>query len=1833
MAQTYAGTNTSSGVRLTTSELAQTSIEARKRWDPNRAAATWPDGPRVQMPSTQEVQLRREAQQGRYTYTQAAQTQPDPAPYEYEQPETLGLYTQELERLKTQLTQAEADMNAAKERSQAADGLVNGTALSGGMVSAESIANANAAREEYQQAQQLYSSLLAQNEELSYAQRMNNTTTDTSQVAALLQQKENYEMAGYRPTEYYRINQQLSDTRNSLRNEGYSDGEVDSLFAYLRREQNAQYMAATRERAYQAAKERGGGTNALINIGAGLGSAAGYIDLAGQNLLNWLGPEDAITGQRMSVDYNTPYQTFYHVSDATMRGELDKLMEKYAVKDENGNIIDMSLEGKIRAGAYQLSVSMGQSAAVIGLTAVGVPGATLLLAGSAGTSTVHEFHQRGFSDGTAFLMGTIAGVAEYATEKIGIDELFKTRDVSTVKNVLRGTLQNLWNQSMAEGGEEVLSTVINTLADIIINGDRNQITERQQELMAAGVSSEEAARTAGKEWLQGLWQDFYMGALSGTLFSLGGTAVQSGANYVQDTQTGRQIISEGNVQALLDAIEQIDGDINAAANLSGSVDANNARAVGSAARALDRAGAMETIRAQLTEAGETNISPALLSGIYAEAQGQRLTYEEQRAVRNSPAASAVAENIAEMMKSGTADTANRTAPTGQSADNGHFSIEVNPDGSQYVKADRQILTGDDPTKWGKQLEQYINEQIRQGNDVTFTTEDGHEIQLTERTAYKMSDRHIPGQKDAFLSDAEYYTKENAAGHLDELVQTALFSNYQEDQNHRHANDIGEDGFNYYTAYFEDGDGKYFRVPISVGINGNGETAYSIGRVRERKTRTGRGSSAQRVRSASDFSGAQNGTGLSANTYTTNASSRQGGKTEMQIALEKALAKKGVTYEQNFDRGQENRNDGIRTGGEAVGVYQQESGGQGTLAGSQSEIRQSVGEGHAENLRQVTPAALGIRGGSNSQTVSVLDTAQLTGEARAAAEQVQRLGLEPVAYQGDLVINGQSANGYIENGRVYFRTDARYSDGTAISPQSIVRHEAVHNAAQQNPGIVEQGMAAVRQLRTEAEVRAMKEAYREAYKKLYDFETMTEAQIEAMIEEELVADAYGKMNYFRDGADTQQAVQAALPQVMGQQTTETAQDTRGPPKASLRVFEDGQRFVEVDIDQKQFDGLSPREILTSAEKIIRNKFMGKVIGSDNRAFVNGKTASEYAHPSKRWISDEVREAKGRVSTELDNLMDAGFNFRTKPDGEYGHVHKNVTGDYNYFDVVFKVGNEYYLGVINIEQNAKGKRLKDVTKIENITERICSSYGQSPKSTSLRDVSMDSIRASAENSNTNFSSTASTGSADTQSANRRGLASIETINRDVIPYADTTARDQAQAKLHNRMVEEGKILSLTQNEQAVEQYYPDLRSMPKKERIAILREKINALKADLRRYLNGLKNVSYEFEINGSTLEARLYGPGVNEAMEKITREKAEMLYASDEIFRNAEYLYSTEDKSGNPDINCWDYFYVPVALGEDPVGVRIAIRNRATTNESQIYNWSIKKDAALGGGGRLQNSSSSTGASSTASKGSVALSAQNSNTPNSANADTMDDATKAMMWEYMKRHGYDKKFRYSRHLYRDYVEKHGLQSQKSDARADEGFSPDTFPDRSDSATAHAAREIQRERGTEEAIDYVAEQFVAGRIFSDEAYQIWQELRAEDGGNQAGHNQQGQMNELYLDELLDTEQFAPLKEYNGDVHVIGEFSENQYQVQLDPPEIAGVTKHYQSNLEGKSDRAMLTVEIAQDIIYNSKLVLYQADRKTLKFLSDDGYVVLSLQNKIVTAVPEKLRGQYRNYLEEK
>lgn len=231
-------------------------------------------------------------------------------------------------------------------------------------------------------------------------------------------------------------------------------------------------------------------------------------------------------------------------------------------------------------------------------------------------------------------------------------------------------------------------------------------------------------------------------------------------------------------------------------------------------------------------------------------------------------------------------------------------------------------------------------------------------------------------------------------------------------------------------------------------------------------------------------------------------------------------------------------------------------------------------------------------------------------------------------------------------------------------------------------------------------------------------------------------------------------------------------------------------------------------------------------------------------------------------------------------------------------------------------------------------------------------------------------------------------------DNLDYNDTAAQTKAMQDAHNRMISEGRVVEIPEStQQRTAEAFPDLRSMKKSERTPILKQKIAELKGTLRQFLNSLKNGSFEFEVNGNVLEAKLYDTGIKEVLEKINQDKANMLSHSDQIFDNAEYLYSLPDYGGDEHVYRWNYFYSPVKIGDNILGVRIAVRDMAAPAESQIYNWGIKKSPTLDDAKLLPQSGGVPGAVSSDGENSASLDGVGdgfSRKPNGISSEVSDD---------------------------------------------------------------------------------------------------------------------------------------------------------------------------------------------------------------------------------------------------
>lgn len=110
-------------------------------------------------------------------------------------------------------------------------------------------------------------------------------------------------------------------------------------------------------------------------------------------------------------------------------------------------------------------------------------------------------------------------------------------------------------------------------------------------------------------------------------------------------------------------------------------------------------------------------------------------------------------------------------------------------------------------------------------------------------------------------------------------------------------------------------------------------------------------------------------------------------------------------------------------------------------------------------------------------------------------------------------------------------------------------------------------------------------------------------------------------------------------------------------------------------------------------------------------------------------------------------------------------------------------------------------------------------------------------------------------------------------------------------------------------------------------------------------------------------------------------------------------------------------------------------------------------------------------------------------------------------------------------------------------------------------------------------------------------------------------------------------AYLKEYpvistleSYGVRFVERINPKEVIVKTESPQLVKMTKHAKENLDTRLDRADMTLETAQSFIDQAKLVVYQPNNNTLKYLSDNGYAVVNMEGDLVTAVPQKWRKKY-------
>ena len=189
---------------------------------------------------------------------------------------------------------------------------------------------------------------------------------------------------------------------------------------------------------------------------------------------------------------------------------------------------------------YQTGMSVADSA--INVAAFG-NGASFVLGSSAYQQKAKELFEAGESDDVVRLGALASGLAEAVFEKVSIEKLLKTTDVSSLKKLVVSGLK----QAGVEASEETFTEIANILSDTIIRGDSSELAQKYEELKRRGFSEGEITTELAK----------YVGGqvgwagIGGFLSGLGMGGFQSVQNYRGNKAKGNEIIANARTDDML----------------------------------------------------------------------------------------------------------------------------------------------------------------------------------------------------------------------------------------------------------------------------------------------------------------------------------------------------------------------------------------------------------------------------------------------------------------------------------------------------------------------------------------------------------------------------------------------------------------------------------------------------------------------------------------------------------------------------------------------------------------------------------------------------------------------------------------------------------------------------------------------------------------------------------------------------------------------------------------------------------------------------------------------------------------------------------------------------------------------------------------------------------------------------------------------------------------------------------------------------------------------------------------------------------------------------------
>lgn len=194
--------------------------------------------------------------------------------------------------------------------------------------------------------------------------------------------------------------------------------------------------------------------------------------------------------------------------------------------------------------AYQQGVSLVDNAIRMGIAYANPAVGLSIMGAEVATQGFNDTVENGGSVEQALFTGlTYAGV-EVLTEGVSLGKLkaFKNGGVKEFKSILK----NAGKQILTEASEEVSATLLDSVADEIINGSLSQLETEYDKYIDSGMSETEAGQAVMLNYGGQIIQDAIGGALMG---GISGTAVNT-SQYRRNIKAGKSISSLDNIDTV-----------------------------------------------------------------------------------------------------------------------------------------------------------------------------------------------------------------------------------------------------------------------------------------------------------------------------------------------------------------------------------------------------------------------------------------------------------------------------------------------------------------------------------------------------------------------------------------------------------------------------------------------------------------------------------------------------------------------------------------------------------------------------------------------------------------------------------------------------------------------------------------------------------------------------------------------------------------------------------------------------------------------------------------------------------------------------------------------------------------------------------------------------------------------------------------------------------------------------------------------------------------------------------------------------------------------------------